>query len=357
MSDKATIQESNLIKGNSILNNAKYSSSNTDEWYTTYEAIENVLVHYKDAFRDKVVLCNCDDPYESNFCLYFMRNFNRLRLKKLICTSYAGSKINQIRDTKQLELELFYPDGSPVMTGQGYVLVITKMPGECGGKPGYRMMWQMLKNEGISLSVQTVRKYMNVELGLKSVTRKKKKYSYCKGSEAYNVAKNLLDRNFDSASRNTKWCIDFTYLFLKNGGKRYNCSIIDLYDRRIVASVNGRRIDTKLAIDTVLKALKRSGGKTGMILHSDRGSQFTSKEFTDFCKEHGITQSMSRPGCPYDNAPMERYFNTLKSELIYLRKFSTEESLFVEVNAYAYGWYNNQRPHSHNGGIPPAKVA
>ena len=190
------------------------------------------------------------------------------------------------------------------------------------------------------LSVQTVRKYMNVELGLKSVTRKKKKYSYCKGSEAYNVAKNLLDRNFDSASRNTKWCIDFTYLFLKNGGKRYNCSIIDLYDRRIVASVNGRRIDTKLAIDTV-----------------DRGSQFTSKEFTDFCKEHGITQSMSRPGCPYDNAPMERYFNTLKSELIYLRKFSTEENLFVEVNAYAYGWYNNQRPHSHNGGIPPAKVA
>lgn len=130
MSDKATIQESNLIKGNSILNNAKYSSSNTDEWYTTYEAIENELVHYKDAFRDKVVLCNCDDPYESNFCLYFMRNFNRLRLKKLICTSYAGSKINQIRDTKQLELELFYPDGSPVMTGQGYVLVITKMPGE-----------------------------------------------------------------------------------------------------------------------------------------------------------------------------------------------------------------------------------
>ena len=194
------------------------------------------------------------------------------------------------------------------------------------------MMWQMLKNEGISLSVQTVRKYMNVELGLKSVTRKKKKYSYCKGPEAYNVANNLLNRNFDSVSRDTKWCIDFTCLFLKNGGKRYNCSIIDLYDRRIVA-------------------------RTGMILHSDRGSQFTSKEFTDFCKEHGITQSMSRPGCPYDNAPMERYFNTLKSELIYLRKFSTEENLFVEVNAYAYGWYNNQRPHSHNGGIPPAKVA
>ena len=148
-------------------------------------------------------------------------------------------------------------------------------------------MWQMLKNKGISLSVQTVRKYMNVELGLKSVTRKKKKYSYCKGSEAYNVAKNLLDRNFDSASRNTKWCIDFTYLFLKNGGKRYNCSIIDLYDRRIVASVNGRRIDTKLAIDTVLKALKRSGGKTGMILHSDRGASLHQRSLPTSVKNMG----------------------------------------------------------------------
>ncbi|WP_407717208.1 IS3 family transposase [Eubacterium pyruvativorans] len=186
---------------------------------------------------------------------------------------------------------------------------------------------------------------------------KRRNTAIARGAEAYSVADNLLDRNVSATARNTKWCIDFTYLFLKNGGKRYNCSIIDLYDRRVVASVNGRHINTKLAIDTVLKALKRSGGETGMILHSDRGSQFTSKEFTDFYKEHGITQSMSRPGCPYDNAPMERYFNTLKSELIFLRKFSTEENMFVEVNAYAYGWYNNRRPHSHNNGIPPARVS
>ena len=93
MPDKAKVQNNNSNKGNSILNKAKYSSSNTDEWYTTYETIAEELAHYEDAFRDKVVLCNCDDPYESNFCLYFMRNFNKLRLKKLICTSYAESKI------------------------------------------------------------------------------------------------------------------------------------------------------------------------------------------------------------------------------------------------------------------------
>lgn len=117
-------------KGNSILNKAKYSANNTDEWYTPYEVIEEELANYSTAFKDKVVLCNCDDPYESNFCLYFMRNFNKLQLKKLICTSYSESKIDQINDKNKPKFDLFYSDGNPVKTGQGYVLVITEMPGK-----------------------------------------------------------------------------------------------------------------------------------------------------------------------------------------------------------------------------------
>ena len=69
-----------------------------------------------------------------------------------------------------------------------------------------------------------------------------------------------------------------------------------------------------------------------------------------------ITQSMSRPGCPYDNAPMERYFNTLKTELLYLHEYESEEALYTEITKYAYGYYNNQRPHSFNGGLAPRKV-
>ena len=112
MLDKEVIQtNTNTKKGNSILNNAKYSSDNTDEWYTTYETIAEELAHYEDAFMDKVVLCNCDDPYESNFCYFFLRNFNKLKLKKLICTSYAGSKIDSINDNVQLTIDLFFDDG------------------------------------------------------------------------------------------------------------------------------------------------------------------------------------------------------------------------------------------------------
>ena len=118
--------------GNSVLNSARYSASNTDEWYTTYETIAEELAHYEDAFKGKVVLCNCDDPYESNFSYFFLRNFNRLRLKKLICTSFADSKIDQIHDDGQLTLDLFFESGDPVVVGHGYVLTVSKMPGPAG---------------------------------------------------------------------------------------------------------------------------------------------------------------------------------------------------------------------------------
>ena len=80
------------MKGNSILNKARYSE-NTDEWYTDYTTVEEEISHYIDQFKNKVVLCNCDDPYESAFTKYFLKNFNVLGLKKLICTSYKGSRI------------------------------------------------------------------------------------------------------------------------------------------------------------------------------------------------------------------------------------------------------------------------
>lgn len=115
--------------GNSILNTAKYSSNNTDEWYTTYETVAEEVEHYKCQFKDKVVLCNCDDPYASNFCYYFLKHFNQLKLKKLICTSYAGSKIKMIQHGRWLPTDLCDSEGNKIGNNQGYALVITTMPG------------------------------------------------------------------------------------------------------------------------------------------------------------------------------------------------------------------------------------
>jgi len=92
---------------------------------------------------------------------------------------------------------------------------------------------------------------------------------------------------------------------------RYNCTIIDLYERSVVTSITGRHITSDLAIRTLQKALDlQSTINDGLILHSDQGVQYTSKAFTEFCESVNVTQSMSKAGCPYDNAPMERYFNT-----------------------------------------------
>lgn len=135
--------------GNSILNNAKYSSDNTDEWYTTYDTIAEEVAHYQEQFRGKVVLCNCDDPYTSNFCYYFLRHFNQLKLKKLICTSYAGSKIDQIHDDNQLKLNLFDSDGDKLRLNQGYVLTVSQMPGKAGEEVSDEIIGKVLEDKKV----------------------------------------------------------------------------------------------------------------------------------------------------------------------------------------------------------------
>ena len=216
------------------------------------------------------------------------------------------------------------------------------------GIVGHRAMRVFLARKGIVLSKTTIHKYMNKELHLHCICRRKKP-GYKKG-HAHKVFPNLLNQNFVVEKPNQVWCTDFTYLYLKNGSVRYNCTIIDLYDRSVAASVNDRFITSDLAIRAVDKAIRSTGcDPEGLILHSDQGSQFTSLEFILYCQEFGIRQSMSRAGCPYDNAAMERYYNTLKEELIYQYHFETTLELDYAVSEYAYNWYNQIRPHSYNG--------
>ena len=184
---------------------------------------------------------------------------------------------------------------------------------------------------------------------------RRRKASYKKGSQ-HRLFENILQRDFTAEKPNLNRCVDFTYLTLSNRAKRYNCSILDLYDRRIVATLNSRFIDAKLAIDTLPIALKEHKPKSGLLLHSDQGSQFASSEFISFCLQHGINQSMSRAGCPYDNAPMERFYNTFKNEYIHRYYFKTDQDLEQGIRNYVFVWYNYQRPHTYNDGVPSARV-
>ncbi len=226
------------------------------------------------------------------------------------------------------------------------------------GVDGYRSMTVYLARRGYDNSFTTVHKYMNTELGLHSIVRPKKpNYEHGK---PHKVFENKLKQDFTADKVNQKWCSDFTYLFLADHEVRYNCTIIDLHDRSVVASITDRYITSDLAIRTLQKALDSQPVIKGeLILHSDQGSQYTSKAFVEFCESVHITQSMSKAGYPYDNAPMERYFNTLKNECTSLYEFQTEEALYQAVEKFAYVSYNHVRPHSFNNYRTPyqARIA
>ena len=222
------------------------------------------------------------------------------------------------------------------------------------GVIGYRTMRIFLARKGIILSAPTVHKYMNKELGLKANVNQKPRSHRKK--ETYRVFPNLLRQRFNAYEKNHIWCTDFTEINLQGSGKCYNCSIIDLYDRSIVATANSKYMNSDLAIYTLTKALDSEHPAPGIILHSDRGSPFTSIKFNDFCKSHGIIQSMSRSGYPYDNAPMERFYNTFKSEFIHKNTIYTMESLDFLTDQYIFTWYNKIRPHSYNNFLTPFQV-
>ena len=121
------------------------------------------------------------------------------------------------------------------------------------GIDGYRSMTVYLERRGYHYSSATIHKYMNRELGLRSIVRPKKPGT--KPGKPHRVFENLLKQDFQADRPNQKWCTDFTYLFLENGDVRYNCTILDLYDRSVIASITDRHITSDLAVRTLQKAL------------------------------------------------------------------------------------------------------
>ena len=133
-----------------------------------------------------------------------------------------------------------------------------------GGILGHRSMRIFLLRKGIILSKTTVFKYMNKELRLLCICRRRRP-GYKKG-QAHKIFPNLLNQHFKVTEKNKVWCTDFTYLFLSNGYLRYNCTIIDLYDRSVVASITDKKITSDLAIRTLRKAIQSQKPKCQQIL-------------------------------------------------------------------------------------------
>ena len=125
------------------------------------------------------------------------------------------------------------------------------------------------------------------------------------------IITNLLKRNFNTDSPNKVWDTDVTYLIFK-GSRAYLSTIIDLYDRHVVAYKISKHNDNKLVIDTLNEAIAKEKDVSGLILHSDQGFQYTSYEYKAICESNGITISMARKGTPIDDSPIESWHALLK---------------------------------------------
>jgi transposase InsO family protein len=200
----------------------------------------------------------------------------------------------------------------------------------------------------LNLNHKTVERLMKI-LGLKCQVRMKK-YSSYKG-EVGKIAPNLLERNFEASRPNEKWVTDVTEFGLF-GQKLYLSPILDLYDRSIITYTIYEHPVLSMVTDMVKSAVKKENIKSDLILHSDQGWQYQHKQYQRLLAENGITQSMSRKGNCLDNSVMENFFGLLKTELLYIQKFTSVEHFKSELVDYI-DWYNNKRTKAKFGYVSP----
>ncbi len=218
------------------------------------------------------------------------------------------------------------------------------------GRYGYRRITAALRQAGETINHKAVQRLMQ-SLGLKSLVRPKKYRSY-RGPCHVSVP-NLLQRQFKARRPNEKWVTDVTE-FNVGGDKLYLSPVMDLYNGEIVAYQTSRRPHYSLVGTMLRKALNKLSGAQRPLLHSDQGWQYQMPAYRRVLAEHGVTQSMSRRGNCLDNAAMESFFGTLKSECFYLSKFTSIDQLQDALRRYIH-YYNHHRIRTKLKGLSPVQ--
>lgn len=217
------------------------------------------------------------------------------------------------------------------------------------GRYGYRRITAELGRKGEVVNHKAVQRVMQ-SLGLKSLVRPKKYRSY-RGTTA--STPNLLNRQFNAERPNEKWVTDVTE-FNVRGDKLYLSPVMDLFNGEIVAYEMHEQPIFPLVGNMLKKALARIEGEEAPMLHSDQGWQYQMPAYRQRLAEHGLTQSMSRKGNCLDNAAMESFFGTLKSEFFRLERFENIEQLRQGLRGYIH-YYNHDRLKLKLKGLSPVE--
>jgi len=166
------------------------------------------------------------------------------------------------------------------------------------------------------------------------------------------IAENVLDRQFSAEAPNQKWVADLTYIWTAEGWL-YVAAVIDLFSRRVVGWSMSATMTAQLVTDALMMAIWRRGKPDALLHHSDQGSQYTSEQFQRLMADNGVTCSMSRSGNVWDNAAMESFFSSLKTERIARKTYRTRNQAKAEVFDYIERFYNPTRRHSTLGYLSP----
>jgi putative transposase len=181
--------------------------------------------------------------------------------------------------------------------------------------------------------------------GVRGLVAQRRRVQTTDSRHAFPVAPNLLNRQFTAAAPNQVWLADLTYIATGEGWL-YMAAIMDLHTRKIVGWAMHDHLRAALATSALLMATQRQRPGAGLVHHSDRGIQYACGDYRAALDRAEITASMSRRANPLDNAPMESFFHTLKTELVHHGTYATRDEAKRDLFSYVEGFYNRQRLHS-----------
>ncbi|MCA1835707.1 MAG: IS3 family transposase [Actinobacteria bacterium] len=216
---------------------------------------------------------------------------------------------------------------------------------------GARRIWRDLASEGVSCGLHRIERLMRLQ-ALKARPRRRRLPPDMGERQASAVAPNVLDRGFEAPAPNRKWIADFTYVWTAEGWL-YVAAVIDLFSRRVVGWSMNPGMTAQLVTDALVMAIWRRGKPDALLHHSDRGSQYTSEQFQRLMADNGVVCSMSRSGNVWDNAAMESFFSSLKTERVARKMYRTRDEARADVFDYIERFYNPKRRHSTIGYMSP----
>jgi len=234
------------------------------------------------------------------------------------------------------------------------VTAIRQVHQDSGGRYGSPRVHAALQDQGRGTSRGRIERLMRRH-GIRAIMATPRRVRTTDSRHALPIAPNLLARDFTAAAPNRVWLADITYIQTDQGWL-YLAAIMDLYSRKIVGWAMRDHLRTELASSALTMAIQRQHPPAGLIHHSDRGVQYASHDYRAALAAAGITASMSRKADCFDNAPMESFFHTLKTELVHHRQYATQDEARRDIFAFIEGFYNRTRLHSAIGYISPIQM-